>query len=189
LWQKKAANQQAAGNQKYLSPEEEIFMVRRLSFLLGLAFLLSLSAQAQSSGDKFELYGGYSFLRLDSSPQTNLNGWNISGQYKLNDWLGGVADFSGNYRSTGSVTTFLFGPQISWHGRVSPFAHILVGGAHFSGSGLYAATLSFSAGAGIDTKINRLLSWRIIQGDYIHTGFFGNPQNNVRVSTGVVLRF
>jgi hypothetical protein len=164
-------------------------MVRRLSFLLGLLFLVSLPARAQSSGDKFELFGGYSYLRLDSSPMTNLNGWNFSGQLKLNNWLGGVADFSANYRSTGSVDTFLFGPQVSWHSRFSPFARILFGAAHFNGSGLADSTFTASIGAGIETKINHRLSWRIIQGDYIHTDFFKTSQNNLRVSTGIVLRF
>jgi hypothetical protein len=184
-----AAFQRAAGRRKSISPEEEIFMVRRLFLLLGLVFLVSFSAHAQSDSDKFELYGGYSYLRLDSSPSTNLNGWNFSGQYKVKDWLGGVADFSGNYESPGSVTTFLFGPQVSWHARVSPFARILVGGAHFSGGGLTDLSLTESIGAGIDTKLTHLLSWRIIQGDYIHTEFFSTSQNNIRVSTGIVLRF
>jgi hypothetical protein len=164
-------------------------MVRRLSLLLGMVFLFSLSAHAQSDSDKFQLYGGFSYLRLDSSPGTNLKGWDVSGQYKVRDWLGGVADFSGNYESPGSVTTFLFGPQVSWHGRVSPFAHVLIGGAHFSGSGEADTSLAESIGAGFDRKINHLISWRIIQGDYIHTEFFGNSQNNFRVSTGILLRF
>lgn len=163
-------------------------MVRKLSFILGLVFLFSLSAHAQSS-DRFELYGGYSYLRLDSSPTSNLNGWDFSGQYKVKDWLGGVGDFSGNYRSTGSVTTFLFGPQVSWPARVSPFARVLIGASHFSGSGLRDSTFSEAIGGGIDTKLTHLLSWRIIQGDYIRTKFFGTSQNNIRVSTGIVLRF
>jgi Outer membrane protein beta-barrel domain len=180
---------EAAGRTKSISPEEEIFMVRRLFLLLGLVFLASLSAHAQSDPDKFQLYGGFSYLRLDSSPGTNLKGWNASAQYKVNNWLGGVMDLSGNYESPGSVTTFLFGPQVSWHARVSPFARLLVGGAHFSGSGLKDTSLSESIGAGFDTRINHRLSWRIIQGDYIHTEFFGTSQNNIRVSTGIVLRF
>jgi hypothetical protein len=28
-----------------------------------------------------------------------------------------------------------------------------------------------------------------VQGDDIHTGFFGGGQNNVRISTGIVFRF
>ena len=61
------------------------------------------------------------------SEKTNLNGWEFSGQYKFLPFLGAVADFSGNYGTLHSANTrehtFLFGPQISLPGKVSPFAH------------------------------------------------------------------
>lgn len=164
--------------------------MRKLCMLLGLVFLVTLTARAQ---DKVELFGGYSYLRLDSSPKANLNGWEISGQYKFSGWLGGVADFSGHYGSISGVSTslhnFLFGPQISWHAPVSPFAHILLGGARSSIAGVSDTAFAVAIGAGIDTRVAPALYWRIIQGDYLATRFGGNTQNNVRVSTGVVFRF
>jgi Outer membrane protein beta-barrel domain len=181
---------------KSISPEEEIFMVRRLSFLLGLVFLFSMTAHAQSSEGKFDLFGGYSYLRLDSTPTTNMNGFDVSGQYKVTDWLGGVADLSGNYRFSSSDTTsaslytFLVGPQITrTRGRLSPFAHVLVGFAHFGGGGVTSSSFSVALGGGIDAKLTHSLSWRVIQADYLRTGFVGLSQNNVRASTGIVLRF
>jgi hypothetical protein len=50
---------------------------------------------------------------------------------------------------------------------------------------------SFAAaiGGGIDTQIAGLFSWRIIQGDWIHTSLFGRDQNSGRLSTGIVIRF
>ena len=171
-------------------------MVRRLSLLLSLVFLVSLSAHAQSSDDKYELFGGYSYVRLDSSPATNMNGWNFSGQYKVTDWLGGVADLSGNYRFSSSDTTsaslysFLVGPQITrTRGRFSPFAHVLFGFAHFGGGGVTSSSFSVALGAGVDAKITHSLSWRVIQADYLRTGFVGLSQSNVRASTGIVFRF
>jgi hypothetical protein len=50
--------------------------------VFGLSALASLSAHEQ---DKAELFGGFSYMRFHSS---NLNGWEISGQYKVTDWLG-----------------------------------------------------------------------------------------------------
>jgi hypothetical protein len=168
-------------------------MLRKLSLLLGLFFLISLSAHAQGLSDKVELFGGYSYLRFDSSPQVNLNGWEISGQYKITNWIGGVADFSGDYGSpfgvSSSVHTFLFGPQVSWPSRVSPFAHVLFGGAHFDAGAVSTTTFATAIGGGIDTKINDRFSWRIIQGDYLLTRFGSQTQNNARVSTGIVFRF
>jgi hypothetical protein len=168
-------------------------MLRKLSLLLGLFFLISLSAHAQGISDKVELFGGYSYLRFDSSPQVNLNGWELSGQYKFASWLGGVADFSGHYGSpfgiSSSVHTFMFGPQISWPARVSPFAHVLIGGAHFSAGGGSDTAFASAIGGGIDARIAHGLSWRLIQGDYLITRFGSTTQNNVRVSTGIVFRF
>jgi hypothetical protein len=168
-------------------------MLRKFSLLLGLFFVLSLSAHAQGISDKVELFGGYSYLRLDSSPQVNLNGWELSGQYKFADWIGGVADFSGHYGSPAGVSsslhTFLFGPQVSWPSRVSPFAHVLIGGARLGAGGLSTTSFASAIGGGIDTRIGHGLSWRIIQGDYLLTRFGSTTQNNVRVSTGVVFRF
>jgi len=74
-------------------------------------------------------------LRYDSSSSFNQNGWELSGQYKFAPWLGAVADFSGDYGSSTHTSYFLFGPQVSWPARASPFGHVLIGGAHVSYSG------------------------------------------------------
>ena len=107
-------------------------MLHRLSLLVGLVLLASFSANAQGLGDKVELFGGYSYMRT-ASPSFNLSGWELAGQYKVTNWLGGVAYFGGHYGSpngfSSSLYTFLFGPEVSWPARVSPFAHVLFGGA------------------------------------------------------------
>jgi hypothetical protein len=168
-------------------------MLRKLSLLLGLFFLISLSAHAQAITDKVELFGGYSYLRQDSATPANVNGWELSGQYKFANWIGAVADFSGDYGSTAGISssfhTFLFGPQVSWPSRVSPFAHVLIGGAHFSIPGAAQTAFASAIGGGIDTRIAHGLSWRIIQGDYLITRFGSTTQNNARISTGIVVRF
>jgi hypothetical protein len=165
-------------------------MLRRLSLLAGLLLLVSLSARAQ---DKVEFFGGYSYLRVNDSPSANFNGWELAGQYKFADWLGGVVDFDGHYGSPDGVSTsvhrFLFGPQVSWPARVSPFAHVLIGGAHVSGSGFSDSSFSTAVGGGIDTRLLPGIYWRVIQGDYLSTRFFGHTQNNARLSTGIVFRF
>ena len=106
-------------------------MLRKIALLCGLIFVFSLAAHAQDS-DKVEVFGGYSYLRFDNSPSFNQNGWEVSGQYKFQPWLGAVADFSGDYGNATHTTYFLFGPQVSWPARVSPFGHVLIGGAHVS---------------------------------------------------------
>jgi Outer membrane protein beta-barrel domain len=164
-------------------------MLRRLSLLLGLALLVSMGAQAQGLGDKLELSAGVTYMDFGSSPHTNMGGWDLGAQYKFNDWLGGVADFSGNYGGGQSVHTFMFGPQISWPARVSPFAHVLFGGSHYSAGGVGDTAFSAAIGAGIDAKLMDHVSWRIIEGDYIPTRFYNSTQNSARITTAVVFRF
>jgi len=166
-------------------------MLRKFSLVFGLCILASLSAQAQD--DKVEAFGGYSFLHFGTSPSANLNGWEVSGQYKFTDWLGGVADIDGHYGSIRGISTstytYLFGPQVSWPARVSPFGHLLLGGAHNSTAGFGNSSFSMALGGGIDTRITDQFYWRIFQGDYLLTQFGGRSQNNARLSTGIVIRF
>jgi hypothetical protein len=166
-------------------------MVRKLSILLGLLFFVSFAAHAQGLlADKVEVFGGYSFMHNDNRPDSNLNGFEFSGQYKFASWIGGVADIDGHYGGCTSVNNYLFGPQISFPARVSPFAQLLVGVAHMHRNGIGSDT-SFAAalGVGIDTKLTGPFHWRIIQGDWIHTSLFGGSQNNGRLSTGIVIKF
>ena len=162
-------------------------MLRRILLVFGLSVFASLSAQAQ---DKAELFGGFSYMRFHSS---NLNGWEIAGQYKFTDWLGAVADFDGHYGSINgigtSTYTYLFGPQISHPSSVSPFGHLLLGGAHNSTGGFGSSSFSMALGGGIDAELVHGIHWRLIQGDYLLTQFRGGSQNNFRFSTGIVLRF
>jgi hypothetical protein len=138
-----------------------------------------------------------------STDHVNTHGWEFSGAFKPLDWLGGVADFSEHYGSThGSslhLNTYLFGPQVSFPARVSPFAHVLFGAAHESLSnpgvapgipGLGTSTAFATAiGAGIDVNAFRFVSVRLFQFDYLLTRFGGSTQNQPRASAGVVLHF
>jgi hypothetical protein len=164
-------------------------MVRTLTLLAGLIAAMSLSTFAQGLGDKVELFGGYSYLHFDNSPSFSTNGWELSGNYKFTGWLGGVADFDGHYGSGASIHTFLFGPQVSWPARVSPFAHVLVGAGHISMGPFSDTSFALALGGGIDTRIVPHIYWRVIQADYLPTHFFGSRQDNARISTGVVIHF
>ncbi|MGA9884137.1 MAG: hypothetical protein WBQ34_10500 [Candidatus Acidiferrales bacterium] len=165
-------------------------MLRRLTLLAGVLLLFSVSARAQ---DRAQVFGGYSYMHIGDDPSLNTNGWEFSGQYNFSEWLGGVADFDGHYGTSQGFNrnthAFLFGPQISWPARVSPFAHLLIGGAHTNWGGATSTSFAMALGAGIDSRVFPGVDWRIIQMDYIPTYFFGHTQNNVRVSTGIVFRF
>lgn len=177
-------------------------------------FLLSIAANAQipTSGNVFFGYSYYNTNSLtDSTQRSSLNGWEASLEGKVVPFVGIVADFSRHYGSENvgnpsgtcviggtcgslnvstNVQTYLFGPRVSVSvGKFRPFAEALFGAAHFdSNGGGSDTTFATAIGGGLDYKIIRPVAWRF-QGDYVQTRFFGPTQNNVRISTGIVLRF
>jgi hypothetical protein len=181
-----------------------------------LCFLFAVSIfQATRAQDRVEAFAGYSFERVPvqivgggvifttGTSNTNLNGWEGTLVYKPAKWIGLAADFGGHYGSLSRATvhqhTYLFGPQLSFPGRVSPFVHVLVGGAHQSATGGIFPTGAFpvttgdsfasAMGGGIDIKALPFVAIRVIQVDYVLTRFNGQTQNQPRVSAGVVFHF
>lgn len=185
-------------------------------YLLSFAILLfATTSHAQS----VEVFGGYSFVRAPvtftqtilcpvpgcptgtSTHNLNLNGWQAGGALKILGPLALAADFSrtsGSFQGANThLQTYLAGPQLRFPGRVSPFAHFLVGAAHESintsaGSLTFGPTQSAFAtalGVGIDLKVLPLLSVRPIQIDYLLTHFNSGTQNQPRVSAGIVVHF
>ena len=173
------------------------------------------SAKASLAQDKVELYGGYSYLRASvgvgnfppagpppfiTFQQTNLNGWELSGQYKFLPFLGAVADFNGNYGSVNGASvhehTYLFGPQVSLPAKISPFAHALFGVAKdydplVGIPSAFGPDTSFATaiGAGIDVKAFPFVRFRLVQIDYLRTQLYNHTQNQPRISAGVVFHF
>ena len=195
-----------------------------LGIILVLLFPAFLHAQ-----DRFEVFGGYSYFRASvtetgtqlcpnppcatgtSSDHPSLNGWEGSLVYKPTKDLGIVADFGGAYGAVSArlgsesmhTNTFLFGPQVSFPARVSPFVHVLVGVAHESiggglgsgaGSGFFfpahsGNSFAIALGAGIDVKVVPSVSLRLLQVDYLASHFVSSFQNQKRISAGVVFHF
>lgn len=174
----------------------------RIFFRLLLLGLLAAPVMAQDA-PKAEVFGGYSYLRLNSdTPATvslsgiNLNGWNASVTGNFNKWLGVTGDFSGHYGSPSifgvEVKTkthlFLFGPRVSYRksDRVTPFAQALFGGARLNGSTSLLSdsqtAFAMALGGGVDVKASKSVAIRLVQADYVLTRFkeasiacFANP--------------
>jgi hypothetical protein len=171
-------------------------MFGKLSLVIVAGLLLSLSARAQSITNKIDGFGGYSYMHFGGGSDFNgfnSNGWELSGEYKVLPWIGAAVDVDGHYGSlqgvSSSVHNYLFGPQVSFPARVSPFAHVLVGGEHFHGGGASDTSFATAFGFGIDTHVAPQISWRIVQFDVIHTHLFNEGEDHTRVSTGIVFHF
>lgn len=181
-----------------------------------VAFMLTLfagatAAQVPTSGNAFF---GYSYYNTDlpSFDRANMNGWEVTLEGRVVPHLGLVADVSSHYGSQNlapttcpgplpclqppynsvnlAVYNVVFGPRVyASIGRFRPFAEVMVGAGHVNANQAGSNTSFATAiGGGLDYRIIRPVAWRF-QGDYVETRFFGTTQNNVRFSTGIVLRF
>jgi hypothetical protein len=180
-------------------------MLRRLVLITTLLSVCSL-AWAQEPG-KAEIFGGYQYFHAGSGvsgvDSLNLSGWNaaLSGFFDRN--FGITSDFSGTYGTPTAlgigvhthVYTFLFGPvvRVPNSSHLTPFVHVLLGGAHLSGSALGASfsetDFTWVAGGGVDASLTRNFSVRLGQADFMQIRSSGSSQNAFRYSAGVVIKF
>jgi len=187
--------------------------------LLLLAFVAGLSLPLLAQ-DKVEVFGGYQYLHNGqvtvngvSLPSQSYNGWDASARFNFAKFLGAEGDFSGSYAGSYAnvsgisphVYTYAGGPVVSIRvGNIEPFAHVLFGGTRLSlsQSSVSVSTNGYTVmfGGGVDAKLNKLLSIRLAQVDWLYyhlSGFSFQGQttpsfsgsNNVRIATGIVLHF
>lgn len=177
------------------------------------------SAQHASSAVKqprAELALDYSYVRSNAPPDGctcfSLNGgsatfaWPVRpGHFAL------AADASiahaGSITSSGySLTLSAFTAGVRYlpnfrHSSLQPFGQVLVGLAHSSGSLVEGdtpaasnsgAAFAANVGGGLDLRMNRRVSLRLIEADYLLTRFnngVNDHQNNLRLDAGVVFHF
>jgi outer membrane immunogenic protein len=185
----------------------------RLLFAAFFVSMVALPLPAQILS-RAEVGLTYSYVHTNAPPSScgcfSMNGGSGSFAFDFTKRLAGVADFSavhaGNVDSTGldlTLTSYLFGPRYSFHAtgtRLVPYGQILVGGVHASGgftptnstgavaSNAFAATV----GGGVDFKLTHHLTLRPIQAEYFVTKLpngVNDHQNNIRINSGVAIRF
>ena len=183
----------------------------RIAAILFSLFLFATlaSAQVPASGNVFFGYSYYN-TNLSNISRSNLNGWEGSLEGKILPAVGIVADLSGHYGSQNSVNPAntcaigvicsplnvsthiyeaMFGPRFSASlGKVRPFAEFEVGVGHINNGLTSDTAFATAVGGGLDYRIIRPIAWRF-QGDYVSTHFFSTYQSNIRLSTGIVVRF
>jgi opacity protein-like surface antigen len=118
-------------------------------------------------------------------------------------------NFSQKVPVVSRTQTFMFGPKLSWRRErhVVFFAHLPVGvgyaNASLGESAVVASNfsvlptgtlksstgLALAPGVGMDVKVNERVMVRVMQLDYLMTHYFGERQDNARVSAGVNLTF
>jgi opacity protein-like surface antigen len=188
--------------------------------MIFVAFLcLVLASTAQSQGIPREANFRYS-EQVSNGPAGTCGCFALQGA--AGDLYWNIRQFAGGHSAglgltadigvehTGSVndagygltlTTFTAGPRLKLPGKkVKTFAQALFGLAHGSGSqfpqgnSLESSANSFALdlGAGADYSLNKRISVRILQLDYLRTALPNNSndwQNNLRIVAGLTLYF
>jgi hypothetical protein len=187
--------------------------MKALRFVLGALMLSAVAASAQETTPKVEVGLSYSWLHVNSSNfdfQRTGNGGSGYVEYNINPIIGLVGDFGGYANTRTGINdkalTYLFGPRFNMRHfqRWTPYVQFLFGGAYaWSGpNGFQQNQNAFAtaAGGGLDFNWTRRISIKPIQVEYVMTQFdsaklggstagFGDHQNDVRYSAGVVFKF
>ncbi len=165
--------------------------------LLLLALLTGLPSSAQEV-PRFEVFGGYSHLRFESTTlgfadNSNLNGGKIGLTFNLTPYFGVVGEIAGGWGSPLKVYDGLLGPQLSYRKwKATFFGQALFGKAKTRVDINGPATSSGRAvafGGGVDFPVTPRFSVRLIQAEYLNTHTFQISQNNLQLSTGLIYQF
>jgi len=192
--------------------------MKKLSLLtLLLVLCLPLASLAQEA-PRAELFGGYSYLRVNPGEGINsvsAHGFNTSIAGNVTKNIGIVGEFSrftkserisdlfnepgpGAASAKATVSTYMFGPRFTLRtGNAEPFVHALVGGAHgsFEASAVGLSergsgdAFTYALGGGLDIKVHDNFAIRLAQVDYLRTKVAGEGLNSLRYSVGIVVRF
>ncbi|HWY42548.1 MAG TPA: Ig-like domain-containing protein [Candidatus Sulfotelmatobacter sp.] len=160
---------------------------------------------------RYEISAGYSYIDFQpGDPFNNFGNQGGTGSFTYNaSRIIGLTAEIGSYAYTrnlsgtqtdGGLTTYLFGPRLNLRrfDHFVPFTEFLFGGAR-GGGGLTGAgsknVFSLATGGGVDVVLSKNVAWRFAQIDYLMTNFAGGNvgssgrQNNLRLGSGLVLRF
>lgn len=180
-------------------------------FTLACCLLFATSAAGQSLS-RLEVGADYNYARTNAAPGNcgciGMQGGNGWVSYNLIRQFDVVGEFGTQYASNISpfaadltLLSYMGGVRYKrevWH-HFSPFAQVVAGGAHASGSmapgnsGIPGSSNAFAmaAGGGVDFGFAPHFAVRLIQADYYYTRFangVNNHQNNLRIGAGLVVR-
>lgn len=168
-----------------------------------IALILSAITINAQEKDNTDYYVGYQFVRTNVETQTrsfkfnretDSHGVNASvTRYASTGNLGLTGELGANFDARGrNLYTYMGGLTLKGNrnGKVQPFVKGLLGGYTKQNEGILSnKTLSgfaYSVGAGLDVKINKKLSLRLIQADYLATRNNSQYDNNVRIGSGLI---
>jgi hypothetical protein len=150
-------------------------------------------------GYRWDLALGYEYIHFDSSQfSANLSGLHTDLTYNLNSsfglegnvisaWGGEIGGERTKYVLYAAGGRFNFGASRK---RVTPWAHVLVGGVHLNPQVARESKNSFAlqAGGGADWAYTSRVSIRA-EADYVYSKLYSSSQNNFQIGLGAVIHF
>ena len=146
---------------------------------------------------RFSVSGGYTYWRFDTRPlgfagASGLNGGKFTGAFNLTPHFGVVVEADGGWGSHIKAYDGLAGARFYYP----------KGSARFFGEGLFgkaksrinipningdtvSSSIAYAAGGGLDYDITTHFAVRA-EAQYLRTSLFGQSQNNLQFSTGIV---
>jgi hypothetical protein len=147
---------------------------------------------------RWDLETSITFFRFQSSVYyASMIGFKSGVAYHLDNWVALEAGVTTGFAPEVFINEHVkyldymggvrIGPQ---RDRISPWAHVMVGGAHVLPQTAAGGQNAFAmrAGIGADYRFNAVFSWRV-ELDYVRTQFFNSSQNNFQAATGAVFHF
>lgn len=184
-----------------------------LAATLGIGLIAAgpVHGQTQEQPNTEIFAGGSKLWTAADNVHFHTHAWGGSITGNFNRYVGAemeifkYADYPQDPPAYGSRYTFLFGPHFSYRRArpVTPFGHVLVGGTRGRQNilppyppgvipntasavrGKTAFTVGF--GGGLDVKVWRFVTLRVLQADYLRASFPNNVQGSLRLSFGVVV--
>jgi outer membrane immunogenic protein len=191
--------------------------IKAIALLAVGVFPLHCRAQARSTTgfgspaeqtSAVELGFNYTYLRANAPPAAcgcfSMNGGGGNLVVNMPHGVSLVADLDATHASkingtTQTITVFdyLVGPRYSYRtmSRFTPYIQVLLGGSEELSNYAFVENsnaFAVSGGGGVSRVLNRRVAWNIVEVDYIYSRLpnaVNDHQNDLRVSTGITLRF
>ncbi len=176
-------------------------------FLAALVLALGLAtptvwAQDDDEVSKWEVFAGYAWSEpggriAGTSIDEMRYGWGATLTYNVDKHWGLSLDAGGHFGDNADVGTVMVGPRFSLRSdnKITPYAHALFGWHRLSPIGLAPDNgVGIAVGGGLDFKVTKRFSWKIIEADYLwaHHNFSPIDRPNLagaRLRTGLVIHF
>jgi hypothetical protein len=163
-------------------------IMKRMFVVLMVVLAFSQVGLWAQDAPKAQVFGGFSVASFDGPSRTQAPGWQASLAGNLNETMGLVADFGGQYKNGGHAYEYLFGPRFnSRMEKATLFGHALLGGVTVGSSGVSQSGFGMGYGGGIDLRAGENLGVRLVQIDWLPTRMAGTWETGtVRFGFGFV---